>query len=66
MKPASGVSLRKVDWFAMNDVLIVDAIMVPDVRWRIPEESLKECLLEDESVAHVNVICDYFVGLDLS
>ncbi len=37
---ASGISLRKVDWFTTNYVPI-DAVEVLEVRWRTKEEPLE-------------------------
>ena len=62
---ASGISLRKVDWFTTNDVL-VDTVEVPEVRWRAKDELVEQSLVKDENVAHVNAICVYVVWPDLS
>ena len=62
---ASGVSFKEVDWFATNDVLI-DAVEVPEVGWRTKDEPLEQCVMEDEDVASIDVVCIYFIGPDLS
>ncbi len=62
---ASGVSLRKVDWFTTNDVLD-DAVEVPTVRWRTKDEPLEQGMAKDENVAPIIAICVYVVGPDLS
>ena len=62
---ASGIRLRKVDWFTTNDVL-VDASEVPEVRWRTKDGQLEQGLVKDENVAHANVIFVYVVWPDLS
>ena len=43
---ASGVSLRIVDWFITNDVL-VNAVEVLEARWRTKDEPLDHDLVKD-------------------
>ena len=62
---ASGVSLMYMNWFTENGVH-VNAVEVPKVRWRTHDEPLEQGLGKDENVAHVNAICVYVAGSDLS
>ncbi len=62
---ASSVSLREVDWFTTNDALI-DAVEVPEVRWRTKDEPLEQGMVEDEDVASIDDVCVYVIGPDLS
>ena len=62
---AFGVSFRKVDWFTTNDAPI-DAIEVPEVRWRTKDEPLEQGLMGDEDVASIDVVYVYDIGPDLS
>ena len=62
---ASSVSFRELEWFTTNYVLI-DAVKVPEVRWRTKDESLEQGLMKDKYVAPFNAVCVYVVGPDLS
>jgi hypothetical protein len=62
---ASGVSFRDVDWFTTNDVPI-DAVEVPEIRWRAKDKPSEQGLMKDEDVSSVYAVCVYVVGPDLS
>ena len=62
---ASGVSFMEVDWFTTNDVPI-DAVEVPEIRWRTKDEPLEQGLMGDEDVASIDVVYVYDIGPDLS
>ncbi len=62
---ASGVSLRKVDWFTTNDAPI-DEVEVSEIRWRTKDEPLELGLMENEDVAPIDDVCVYVAGPDLS
>ncbi len=62
---ASGASLGELDSFTTNDVPI-DAIQVHEVRWRTVDEPLELGLMKAKDVAHVNAVCVYVVGPNLS
>ncbi len=62
---ASGVSFRDVDWFVTNDVPI-DAVEVPEFRWRAKDEPSEQGLMKDEDVSSIYAVCVYVVGPDLS
>ena len=61
---ASSVSLRTVDWFTTNYVLVA-VIEVLEVRWRTQDKLLEEGLVEGENVAPVNDLYVNVVEPDL-
>ncbi len=62
---ALGVGNREVDGFTADDVL-VDAVEVPEARWRTLDEPLEKSLVKSDNVAFADVIYVNIVWPDSS